>query len=305
MISKIKIALYLLVLVTLFLCSCRSPNKSSSPAEQKADFPDGLFFDDFNYSASSDPALKQNGWIVRAGSGGPGPEGAAWDAELISFKTETDSSDNSLLALSAWTEGTPASCHQSELFTPVQFKNGTFAARIIFSDRPDYGPDGDGVVQTFFTIAPWELAENDAYAEFDFEYLPNGGWGTSGPHLWQTSWETVHDKKSDQQEKSHAGIWQHLIIHTDAQETRYFVNEQLRTTHLPPYIADGRMSINFNHWFIAASLNENQKVRRHYTYYVDWLLAAQNTYYSPEQVDSLILEFRLNNRSYFNSLSLN
>ncbi len=283
-------------------CFCSSPNKSPAQPEQRPTFQDGLLFDDFNYETSNDPVLKTNGWTLRTGAGGPGPDGCVWDNELIAFKNETLSSNNRILALSAWTQGSPMSCHQAEIFTPTQFKNGTFAARVLFSDRPDYGPNGDGLVQTFFTIAPWMQAEHDAYAEFDFEYLPNGGWGLAGAHLWQTSWETMHDKKSDHQESSHAGAWQQLLIQTDVDETRYFVNDELRALHNPPYIADGSMSINFNHWFIGASLDHEKNVKRHYTYYVDWVIALDDLYYSPVQIDSLVSQLRAKNHHFYNSL---
>lgn len=290
---------YGVILSLFFVFFCNSPN-NTPPPDKQPDFPDGLFFDDFYYSTSSDPNLKKNGWTVRTGPGGPGPEGCIWDDELVAFTDETPESDNRLLALSAWTEGTPTSCHQAELYSPLKFKNGTFAARILFSDRPDYGPDGDGLVQTFFTIAPWEQAENDAYAEFDFEYLPNGGWGANGAHLWQTSWETVNDKKSDRIPASHAGTWQQLVIQTDSEETRYFVNGQLTATHSPPYVADGWMSINFNHWFIAASLDQNNKTKRQYTYYVDWMYALNDLNVTPAQVDSLVNQLRLQNYHFYN-----
>ncbi|CAM5394841.1 hydrolase [Streptomyces badius] len=37
------------------------------------------------------------------------------------------------------------------------------------------GPDGDRIVQTFFTINDLKAPMADDYAEYDFEYLPNGG----------------------------------------------------------------------------------------------------------------------------------
>ncbi len=292
----------LAVALVLLLCFCNPPNNTPPPSEKPPALPNGLFFDDFNYSANADPALNKNGWTVRTGPGGPGPEGCIWDDDLVAFTDDTSTPDNRLLALSAWTEGSPASCHQAELFTPVRFKNGTFAARVLFSDRPDFGPDGDGVVQTFFTIAPWELAETDAYAEFDFEYLPNGGWGRDGAHLWQTSWETVNDKKSDQQQASFAGAWHLLTIQTDANETRYFINDLLVTRHAPPYLADGWMSINFNHWFIAASLDQGTRTKRQYTYHVDWVMALSDLYKTPAQVDSLVTELRTQHQYFYNSL---
>jgi len=41
-----------------------------------------------------------------------------------------------------------------------------------------WGPDGDQIVETFYTISQMD---EPSYSEADFEYLPNGGWGQEGP----------------------------------------------------------------------------------------------------------------------------
>src|SRR5690349_15923505 len=49
-----------------------------------------MLFDDFNYTAADDPALSDNGWIVRTVDGWPGVPGAIWRAENVSFVDDPD-----------------------------------------------------------------------------------------------------------------------------------------------------------------------------------------------------------------------
>jgi hypothetical protein len=275
------------------LFSCKSP--PTKPKDENRNPPPdtrGLFFDDFSYAAASDPSLAAFGWTVRSGGGGPGPEGCAWDPALVTFIADTGNAGNRLMRLSARTEGTGATCHQSEVFSAIRFLRATFAARILFTDIPEMGEDGDGVVQTFFTIASWDQADQDAYSEFDFEYLPNGGWGIAGETLWETSWEKVGDSRSTRQRASHAGAWQTLAVQTDSVETRYFVNGVSAALHPEPYVADGRMSVNFNHWFISDRLKTRNTEKRMYSYCVDWVFVRTDSLISPETVEARVQALR-------------
>jgi len=289
---------YTSVTILLILCFWCLPGCKKSPTNEKDQNrlepidADGLFFDDFSYASSSDPSLNTAGWTIRTGGGGPGPADCVWDADGVTFVDDTSSQGNRLLKLSASTAGTGPSCHQAEFYSVVRYQYATFAARVFFTDDPVSGKDGDGLVQTFFTIAPWNLAYTDAYAEFDFEYLPNGGWGVSRPTLWQTSWETVEQKRNSRQESSHAGAWHTLLIQTDTTESRYYVDGELRTTHREPYVADGLMSVNFNHWFIEASLQSNITQKREYAYFVDWVLVQADSMVTPEDVEARVVELR-------------
>ncbi|WP_235096993.1 hypothetical protein [Amycolatopsis decaplanina] len=149
----------------------------------------GALFDDFHYTSYTDGLLSQHGWQVRSGAGGPGVGGARWAPEGITFPT---SGGDKVLQLASATDGTPAGTTQTEIMQPERrFFEGTYAARIRFSDAPVSGPDGDRINQTFFTISPLRYDNDPIYSELDFsEYLPNGGWGEAGPVNFQTSWHT-------------------------------------------------------------------------------------------------------------------
>src|SRR5262245_25102480 len=114
----------------------------------------GRLFDDFNYTGSSDSNLTKHAWTPRSTSGGPGMPGASWSATNIAFVDDPDQAGNRLLQLTSSTDGTPAKTSQAELFQQRKFYEGTYATRVRFSDAPVSGPDGDNVVQTFFTITP-------------------------------------------------------------------------------------------------------------------------------------------------------
>ena len=73
--------------------------------------------------------------------------------------------------------------------TRRKYRDGTYATRVRFRNRPTIGPGGDEVVETFYTISPLKKPLDPDYSELDFEYLPNGGWGLAAPTLWVTSWE--------------------------------------------------------------------------------------------------------------------
>ncbi|CAM5718121.1 hypothetical protein SALBM135S_09807 [Streptomyces alboniger] len=157
----------------------------------------------FTYTAYNDPRIAANGWSVRSNSGGPGVPGATWAPQNVTFAS---SGGNTVMNLETSTAGTGESTKQTEVLTKsMKFKNGTYAARVRFNDTPRGGPDGDHLVQTFFTINDLKAPMADDYAEYDFEYLPNGGWGEPANILYTTSWETYAPDP-----------WQAVNQHTEA-----------------------------------------------------------------------------------------
>src|SRR5689334_8260478 len=88
----------------------------------------GVLFDDFQYTAATDPALADHGWNARSEMGGPGVPGTAWPASNISFVT-TDG--QKVAQLRATTNGTVAGTTNAELRrTTMNLRNGTYATRV-------------------------------------------------------------------------------------------------------------------------------------------------------------------------------
>jgi hypothetical protein len=111
-----------------------------------------VFFDDFTYETAADSALRDMGWYLRSGTGGPGPDDCTWSADAISFHEQDG---QTVVRLTAATDGTGSGTQQAEIGTPVKFLTGTYAARIRFTDAPvSGGVNGDQIVETFFSITP-------------------------------------------------------------------------------------------------------------------------------------------------------
>ncbi|MFC7327507.1 glycoside hydrolase family 16 protein [Marinactinospora rubrisoli] len=278
----------LVTALTATLAGCAVPEAGTVSATA-ADAPlasCGVFFDDFAYSGGDDPELAGHGWNVRDYQGGPGVPGAGWTADAVRFPNGQDAT---LLRLHAATDGTPAGTTQAELaFGERKFFEGTYAARVRFTDAPVTGPDGDRLVQTFFTITPLAADNDPAYSELDFEYLPNGGWGETGPALFFTSWETYQrepwqaDNTHDVARGSFDG-WHDLVVQVSGGTVRYHVDGELVAEHGGRYYPDSPMSINFNQWFIDLDAHSGGG-RSEYTQDVDYVYYAGDEVLSPAEV---------------------
>ncbi|WP_393101487.1 cellulose binding domain-containing protein [Streptomyces sp. LN325] len=251
-------------------------------------------FDDFTYASYTDPALAAHGWNVRSNSGGPGVPGATWDPSKVTFPTV---SGNTVMNLETSTAGTAESTRQTEVVSrSTKFKNGTYAARVKFSDTPKSGPDGDHLVQTFFTINDLKAPMADDYSEYDFEYLPNGGWGESGNILYTTSWETydpdpwqaVNQHTEDRQ--SYNG-WHDLVLTIDNSSITYYIDGQLFGTHDARYLPERPMSINFNQWLIDLA-GQTSTTARAYDEQVDYVLHVKDQVLTPAQVAAKVAAYR-------------
>ncbi|AZM73711.1 glycosyl hydrolase family protein [Streptomyces sp. KPB2] len=251
-------------------------------------------FDDFDYGSHSDPALSAHGWSVRANSGGPGVPGATWDPSKVTF---VSSGGNSVMNLETSTAGTGASTTQTEVLTKsTKFRNGTYAARVRFSDAPKSGPDGDHLVQTFFTINDLKAPMADDYAEYDFEYLPNGGWGEPSNILYTTSWETYDPdpwqavNQHSEQRSSYAG-WHDLVVTIDDSAITYYVDGQVFGTHDARYLPERPMSINFNQWLIDLN-GQTSTTPRAYDQQVDYVLHVKDQVLTPAEVAAKVAGYR-------------
>ncbi|MFE2291448.1 cellulose binding domain-containing protein [Streptomyces sp. NPDC059452] len=253
-----------------------------------------VLFDDFNYSSHTDPRLQANGWSVRSGSGGPGLFGATWDPSGVTFASQ---GGNSVMNLEASTAGTAASTKHTEFSTrSMKFKNGTYASRVKFTDAPRSGPDGDHIVQTFFAINDLTAPMADDYAEYDFEYLPNGGWGEPANILYATSWETYRPEPWETvnahtvDRRSYAG-WRDLVVTIDDDEITYYVDGEHFATHGADYLPERPMVIAFNHWLIDLA-GQPSTTPRAYDQQVDYVLHVKDQVLTPAQVNAMVGAYR-------------
>ncbi|MGW3916908.1 cellulose binding domain-containing protein [Streptomyces sp. NPDC005070] len=272
------------------------PTDPTDPTDPPTDPPGSgkALFDDFAYSSSTDPAISAHGWNVRSNSGGPGVPGATWDPSKVTFPTV---SGNKVMNLETSTAGTGESTRQTEVLTKsTKFKNGTYAARVKFADAPKSGPDGDHLVQTFFTINDLTAPMADDYAEYDFEYLPNGGWGETGNILYTTSWETYNPdpwqavNQHTEARQSYAG-WHDLVLTIDNSSIKYYIDGQLFGTHDAQYLPERPMSINFNQWLIDLA-GQTSTGARAYDEQVDYVLHVKDQVLTPAQVASRVTAYR-------------
>lgn len=283
---------YLLLILITLLCA------GAVYAQDAAVMPDEpLFFDDFTYSAAGDEVFTERGWIVRSAEGWPGVPGAIWDTEAVSIVDDPDDEDNRLVQMVSSTDGTAENTVQTQFCQARKFLEGTYAARVHFSDAPRTGPDGDSIVQTFYTISPLEFDLDPDYSELDFEYLPNGGWGFRDHVFFTTTWETFRpepnwlaDNVSEYDQTSYEG-WHVLVMQVTDSAVRYYVDGELFALHTGEFVPEVAMSINFNLWFVNGGL-VNSAEPREYVEYVDWVFHAAGVALRPEAVETRVSALR-------------
>ena len=251
----------------------------------------GTLFDDFNYSGSSDPNIAAHDWTVRTAAGGPGVSGATWSANAITFPASTAAGGSHVMDLAASTDGTDADTVQSEIDTTSRkFLNGTYAARVYFNDAPTTGPNGDDVNETFYTISPLAECDDPNYSENDFEYLPNGGWGATGPRLYTTTWYTYCNSPYSQDNSSTSVVesWQgwHTLVETVMNGTvTYYVDGNEYWSTSGKYYPREDMTIDFNEWFIDGYLSGSSTPRT-WNELVGWVYYSGNQSLTTAQVQS-------------------
>ena len=270
---------------------------SSAPSLQAA-APAAMLFDDFSYTAKEQ--LKKNGWIIRTEAGWPGVPGATWSEDGVSLHNE---SRVQFLRMTSATEGTGATTTQTQICHQRKFLEGTYAARVRFTDAPVSGPGGDQIVESFYTISPLKAPMDPDYSELDYEYLPNGGWGIDGPTLYATTWETFSPEpnwKKDNVFKTTNGSqagWHSLVTQVMNKKVRYFVDGKLFAEHGDEYYPEDTMSINFNLWFIRDGMTKSTE-RRQYQEDIDWVFFQANTALTPQQVEAAVAAMRRSSRSF-------
>jgi hypothetical protein len=255
----------------------------------------GVVFDDFNYSSRTDPALSRRGWSVRGRQGGPGVPGATWQQDNVTFLTVDG---QKVARLEASTNGTPGGTTHAEFsLSDRRFFEGTYLARIKFSDAPVSGTDGDIVNQTFYTISPLARPMDPTYSELDFaEYLPNGGWGEKSAVNFQTTWYTYQaepwqaDNQSARQVKSIAG-WRDVMATVADGHVKYYIDGQLVADHSGKVYPRQNMSIDFNQWFIDLTGHVGGGLSVWHEH-VDYVYHAKKQVLTPAQATAAVNGYR-------------
>ncbi|HEX6719298.1 MAG TPA: glycoside hydrolase family 16 protein, partial [Pyrinomonadaceae bacterium] len=237
------------------------------------------------------------GWIVRTAAGWPGVPGATWAEEGVTILKDPAQPNNWIVRMTSSTDGTAANTRQTQLCHQRKYLEGTYAARVRFSDTPVSGPGGDQLVQSFYTLSPLKAPMDPDYSELDWEYLPNGGWGINGPTLYATTWETFSPEpnwKKDNVFKTEGGSqagWHTLVTQVFDQKVRYFVDGKLFAEHGGEYYPEDTMSINFNLWFIRDGMMKANETRQ-YQEDIDWVFHQAGVGLTPEQVESAVADLR-------------
>jgi hypothetical protein len=279
----------------------RSGVPASSKTGHAAKPSSQILFDDFDYD--NHKQLARHGWIVRTADGWPGVPGAAWREEGVSFLKDPARPANRVLRMTSSTDGTGANTTQTQICHQRKYLEGTYAARVRFTDEPLAGPTGDQLVESFYTISPLKAAMDLDYSELDFEYLPHGGWGISGPTLYATTWETFSPEpnwKKDNIFNTMSGRqdgWHTLVTQVADEKVKYFVDGKLLAEHGERFYPESLMSINFNLWFIRDGLIKAVDVRRYHED-IDWVFYKAKSALTPPEVEALVTDMRRRSIKY-------
>ncbi len=255
-----------------------------------------VLFDDFsNYPDVK--SLADGGWIVRSAVGHPGLPGAKWGHDQLSFVADLDNPKNRALRLRSATNGEGSNTQQAQICHQRKYLEGTYSARVRLSNQPVQGEDGDPVIQAFFVVSPLRFAFDPQFSEVDWEYLPNGGWGSPKTRLYGTSWQTVQIEpwsafNEATEAAGHLDGWQVLTIQVSQGKTRFFLNGKQVAEHGGRNYPVVPMSINFNQWFSPGGVLPKSDTQRVYHLDVDWVYHARNRVLSDKDVLREVEQFR-------------
>ena len=260
-----------------------------------ADAAPAVFFDDFSQPDAA--ALQASGWTPRSQAGHPGIEGAQWNPAGIRLVDDPERAGNRLLRLRAATDGTGAGTEQAQLCHARKYLEGTYAARVRFSDAPVSGADGDPVIQTFYAVSPLRHDFDPEFSELDWEYLPNGGWGSEKPRLYGITWQTVQISPWRAYNQAHEEFrsldgWHVLVVQVGGGRTRWFIDGRQVAEHGGRNYPVVPMAISFNLWFSPGATLPPGGVPRVYEQDVDWVFHAREQLLSPDAVLTAVQDYR-------------
>ncbi len=260
-----------------------------------ANSPAAVLFDDFNYTGTGQ--LGVGGWVIRSQPGHPGIEGAQWGPVALSLLADPLHQGNQILRLQATTDGTGLGTRQAQICHARKYLEGTYAARVRFTDTPVEGPDGDVVVQSFYTVSPLRYDFDPEFSEVDWEYLPNGGWGDSRTRLYGVTWQTVRINPWLAYNKAHEEIrsvdgWHTLVMHVGQGLTRHYLDGVQLAEHGGRNYPVVPMSINFNVWFSPGGQLPGVTTLRTYQQDIDWVLHVKDQLLTPLEMDALVETYR-------------
>jgi Glycosyl hydrolases family 16 len=263
-----------------------------------------VLFDDFAYTSTAE--LAPHGWIMRTAPGWPGVRAALWGSEGFSLHDDSTWPGNRVLRMTSTTSGAGPATRQSQICHERKYMEGTYAARVRFADDAVSGPDGDQVVETFYFISPLKAPMDPDYSEIDFEYLPNGGWGSVAPTMRGTTWETFQEEPMnyDNITGKMAGPfdgWHTLVAQVAEGRVRYFVDANPLADHGDRFYPEVPMSINLNLWFIEEGLLASSETRR-YEEDIDWVFFRRDEVLTPQDVESAVADLRRRKVRYFDTV---
>lgn len=261
---------------------------AAGPTEQ-------VFFDDFSYRSSTE--LAHGGWKARSKNGHPGVEGAAWREDALSVVEDPKQSGNTLLRLTAKSNGAGAGTVQAQLCHERKYLEGTYAARVRFSDAPTLGVDGDPIIQTFYAVSPLKHDFDPQFSEIDWEYLPNGGWGSDKTRLYGITWQTVRLEpwqsfNQSHEEFRHFDGWHVLMMQVANGKVRWFVDGEPTDEHGGRNYPVVPMSINFSLWFAPVGLLPANHGERVYEQDVDWVYHVRGAVQTFSEVNAAVQALR-------------
>ncbi|WP_158879799.1 glycoside hydrolase family 16 protein [Streptomyces sp. NRRL F-4428] len=289
------------VLCVLAACSGGPGEDAAAPAPSVSPSPSGppgTLFDSFHYSGPDDPALAAHGWEVRTGGGGPGIKDS-WSADGAGFPSDATAQGGRVLRLQSSTDGTMQGTRQVEVQgTGKNLFTGTYAARVHFSDRPTSGRNGDHVVQTFFPISPSD--DSAEYSELDFEYLPNGGWGTAGPRLDNVSWYKADPPdRVNHTLKQRLEGWHTLMITAMDGKVSYSLDGKEVFSSSGKYVPREKMDVHFSNWFIDTPAAGGPRA---WEMKVNWVYYKADEAVSPADVQKTVDGFYSAGTDYVNTV---